>query len=252
MPDDADSRAARAGTASPRRRRRGRRRPRQYVLTAAAYYPAMVTQDHYFTADPKVASHPRTIRVDPPGPELRARHRPRRLCARPPRLRHRPPAAHASHPIPPGELVDVGCGYGAIAITAGAAQPRRAGLGRRREPPGPRSLRAQRRASRRGQRRARRARRGSRRRSGSPPCTRTRPSGSARRGCTSCCSPGSAGSSPTASATLVVQRHLGADSLAAWLTGLGHRVDRIRSKGGYRVLEVHAAAGTPHHGSRGR
>ena len=26
----------------------------------------MVTQDHYFSADPKVASHPRTIRVDLP------------------------------------------------------------------------------------------------------------------------------------------------------------------------------------------
>jgi 16S rRNA G1207 methylase RsmC len=53
-------------------------------------------------------------------------------------------------------------------------------------------------------------------------------------------------------ATLVVQRHLGADSLAAWLTGLGHRVERLRSKGGYRVLEVHAAAGSPHDGSRDR
>ena len=42
------------------------------------------------------------------------------------------------------------------------------------------------------------------------------------------------------------------DSLAAWLTDHGHSVDRIRSKGGYRVLEVHAATGSPHDGSRAR
>ena len=57
---------------------------------------------------------------------------------------------------------------------------------------------------------------------------------------------------PGAAATLVVQRHLGADSLAAWLTGLGHHVERVRSKAGYRILEVHAAAGSPHDGSRDR
>jgi 16S rRNA G1207 methylase RsmC len=57
---------------------------------------------------------------------------------------------------------------------------------------------------------------------------------------------------PEAVATLVVQRHLGADSLAGWLTGLGNRVDRVRSMGGYRVLEVQAAAGSPHDDSRAR
>ncbi len=55
---------------------------------------------------------------------------------------------------------------------------------------------------------------------------------------------------PGAAATLVIQRHLGADSLAAWFAGLGYRVERIRSKGGYRVLEVHAASGSLHDGSR--
>jgi len=57
---------------------------------------------------------------------------------------------------------------------------------------------------------------------------------------------------PGGTATLVVQRHLGADSLAAWLTSLGHRVERVRSRGGYRVLEVHAPAGSPHDDSRAR
>jgi 16S rRNA (guanine1207-N2)-methyltransferase len=44
--------------------------------------------------------------------------------------------------------------------------------------------------------------------------------------------------SPAGRAYLVVQRHLGADSLAGWLTDQGYEVDRLASKRGYRVLEV--------------
>jgi len=40
----------------------------------------------------------------------------------------------------------------------------------------------------------------------------------------------------TGRAALVVQRHLGADSLAAWLGGQGFEVERIAAKRGYRVL----------------
>lgn len=40
------------------------------------------------------------------------------------------------------------------------------------------------------------------------------------------------------SAALVVHRHLGADSLARWLTSRGWTVDRRASKGGYRLLDV--------------
>lgn len=43
---------------------------------------------------------------------------------------------------------------------------------------------------------------------------------------------------PDGVATLVVQRHLGADSLAAWLGGHGWTVQRLASRQGYRVLEV--------------
>jgi 16S rRNA (guanine1207-N2)-methyltransferase len=43
-----------------------------------------------------------------------------------------------------------------------------------------------------------------------------------------------------ASAWLVVQRHLGSDSLAAWLAGEGYAVRRRASRQGYRVLEVTA------------
>lgn len=42
---------------------------------------------------------------------------------------------------------------------------------------------------------------------------------------------------------LVVQRHLGADSLARWLAGEGWAVDRRASRLGYRVLEVRPADG---------
>ena len=43
---------------------------------------------------------------------------------------------------------------------------------------------------------------------------------------------------PGAPAYLVVQRNLGADSLAAWLAGEGFEVLRLKSKKGYRLLSV--------------
>jgi 16S rRNA (guanine1207-N2)-methyltransferase len=43
---------------------------------------------------------------------------------------------------------------------------------------------------------------------------------------------------PGASAWLVVNRHLGSDSLSAWLEGNGWDVHRHASKSGYRVLRV--------------
>lgn len=46
---------------------------------------------------------------------------------------------------------------------------------------------------------------------------------------------------PTGWAVLVVQRHLGADSLHRWLAGEGHAVQRIASSGGYRLLRVASA-----------
>jgi 16S rRNA G1207 methylase RsmC len=43
---------------------------------------------------------------------------------------------------------------------------------------------------------------------------------------------------PDGKGWLVVQRHLGGDSLAAWLSTEGYDVDRIASKKGYRILRV--------------
>ena len=42
-------------------------------------------------------------------------------------------------------------------------------------------------------------------------------------------------------ACLVVQKHLGADSLARWLGEQGWRVTRLSSRAGYRILLVAAA-----------
>ncbi|HEY2599540.1 MAG TPA: methyltransferase [Candidatus Dormibacteraeota bacterium] len=45
---------------------------------------------------------------------------------------------------------------------------------------------------------------------------------------------------PGGKAYLVVQRNLGADSLATWLEAQGYQVERVKSKKGYRVLGVSA------------
>jgi 16S rRNA G1207 methylase RsmC len=46
---------------------------------------------------------------------------------------------------------------------------------------------------------------------------------------------------PSGVAYLVVQRNLGADSLARWFGEQGHEVERISSRRGYRVLAVESA-----------
>jgi 16S rRNA (guanine1207-N2)-methyltransferase len=47
---------------------------------------------------------------------------------------------------------------------------------------------------------------------------------------------------PGGTAHLVVQRNLGADSLATWLEAQGYQVQRVKSKKGYRVLAVSGPA----------
>jgi 16S rRNA (guanine1207-N2)-methyltransferase len=53
---------------------------------------------------------------------------------------------------------------------------------------------------------------------------------------------------PDGHAYLVVQRHLGADSLAERLLTQGYEVVRTRSKRGYRLLDVRDPRPTSHHG----
>jgi 16S rRNA G1207 methylase RsmC len=45
---------------------------------------------------------------------------------------------------------------------------------------------------------------------------------------------------PGATAILVVQKHLGADSLQRWLVEQGHATERIASRSGFRLLAVRA------------
>ena len=47
---------------------------------------------------------------------------------------------------------------------------------------------------------------------------------------------------PDAPALLVVQKHLGSDSLARWLGEHGYDVTRLGSRAGYRLLEVRCAS----------
>jgi 16S rRNA G1207 methylase RsmC len=47
---------------------------------------------------------------------------------------------------------------------------------------------------------------------------------------------------PGGKAYLVVQRNLGADSLATWLAAEGFEVQRLKSKKGYRLMSVGAGA----------
>jgi 16S rRNA (guanine1207-N2)-methyltransferase len=49
---------------------------------------------------------------------------------------------------------------------------------------------------------------------------------------------------PEGRAYLVVHKHLGADSLSAWLAAAGHPTERLVSRMGYRLLAV-SAAGRP-------
>jgi 16S rRNA G1207 methylase RsmC len=49
---------------------------------------------------------------------------------------------------------------------------------------------------------------------------------------------------PDGLAVLVVQKHLGADSLQHWLTDHGLPTERLTSKGGFRLLAIHSNSST--------
>ena len=50
---------------------------------------------------------------------------------------------------------------------------------------------------------------------------------------------------PTGNAALVVQKHLGADSLQRWLHGQGYVCERLTSKAGFRLFGVRRAEASP-------
>ncbi len=47
---------------------------------------------------------------------------------------------------------------------------------------------------------------------------------------------------PTGTAVMVVQKHLGSDSLQAWLTAQGYPTERLGSAKGFRLLQISRAA----------
>jgi 16S rRNA (guanine1207-N2)-methyltransferase len=55
-----------------------------------------------------------------------------------------------------------------------------------------------------------------------------------------------------AAAYLVVQRNLGSDSLQRWLEGAGWPAERVAARSGYRVLRVHRVPTEPTAGGEGR
>lgn len=56
---------------------------------------------------------------------------------------------------------------------------------------------------------------------------------------------------PGAPGYLVIQRHLGADSLHRWLAEAGWETTRVAARGGYRVLRTNRADGAPGSGDPG-
>ena len=192
---------------------------------------------HYFEASPASRSAPRTIRLDLPDRSLvlatdRGVFSPDRVDAGTKLLLLDAPPARAE-----GVLVDLGCGYGAIACTLASRAPRATvwavdvnqraiglcranavslGLANVRAVPAadvPDDLEVDEIWS-------------------NPPIrigkaalhellqswlARLRPGGVAR---------------------FVVQKHLGADSLHAWFADEGWVADRVAARGGYRILEV--------------
>ena len=204
---------------------------------------------HYFTEQPSVAHRPGTVRVVLPDLHLELEtdsgvFSPGRLDPGTRLLLDVAPA-----PPPSGDLVDLGCGYGPVACVLAARSPgatvwavdvneralglcarnaARAGLANVRcvtpdDPAVPSRVCAL---------------------WSNPPIRIGKPAlhallagwlarlGGADGGTDD------APSVPRAAAYLVVARNLGADSLAAWLTGQGWPVTRIAARAGYRLLRV--------------
>lgn len=195
---------------------------------------------HYFDAAPSVASKPATVRLDLPDRTLELRtdrgmFSPDRIDPGTKLLLMELPSPAA---LPDGPVVDVGCGYGPIAVTLAArgapdvwavdVNSRARDLCRtnlaRHAPAGaevhvvdptevPAELRVATIVS-------------------NPPIRVGKPA------LHSLLDTWLGRLQPDGEAWLVVQKHLGADSLARWLEEREHAVDRVRSRQGYRILRV--------------
>ena len=193
-------------------------------------------EGHYFAERPAVASAPDDVELALPDVHLRLAtdrgvfsHG--RIDAGTKLLLLRAPTP------PAGDLLDLGCGAGPIALTMAHRCPdatvwavdvnERARRCARRTPPPTGS------ATCRWPRRTRCPATSASRR-----CGATRRSASARRRCTTCCCTGSPGSRPTARPTSSSTSTSAPTLLQRWLTEQGHPAERVASSAGYRILRV--------------
>jgi 16S rRNA (guanine1207-N2)-methyltransferase len=205
-------------------------------------------QEHYFSTEPRVASRPMTVRVDLPDRTLEL-------------VTDRGVFAHGridrgtelllrSIPPPPstGDLLDLGCGYGPIAVTVALRAPAARVW----------AIEVNQRALELCSRNARA--------NGAANFVVVSPEhvpDGVRFNAVYSNPPVRLGKealhdvlrtwlnrlAAASTAFLVVQRHLGSDSLVRWLEQDGHEVTRLRSRWGYRVLEVRPAPASAHDGA---
>ncbi len=192
---------------------------------------------HYFDVDPAVGSRPAALRLDLPDRSLalatdRGVFSPQRIDAGTKLLLLEAPEAP-----PEGTFVDLGCGYGPIACTLGARRPAAsvwavdvnqralrlcAANAAALELPNVRTVAA-----------------------GDVPedlrvdlIWSNPPIRVGKQALHSLLVGWLARLAPGGAAVLVVQKHLGADSLQRWLDGEGWPTERIGSRAGYRLLKV--------------
>lgn len=197
----------------------------------------MAAVPHYFDAQPAATSQPRTITLALPGVELRLASdsgvfAANRVDSGTRFLLLRAPAAP-----PTGELLDLGCGYGPIALTLALRSPRARVW----------ALDVNRRALE--LTRANAATNGA---SNVVVAEPDEVADDVRLDAIYSNPPVRVGLAvlrplltqwldrlvPEGSAYFVVHRHLGSDSLARWLEDAGYRCERLASHAGYRILRV--------------
>ena len=151
---------------------------------------------HYFSGEPVVPSSPRSVPLDLPGLSLTLRADAGVFSANRVDPGTRVLLEELPAPQVAGDLLDLGCGYGPIALTLASRHPDRTVWAVDLNTRAVELTRAN---------------------AAAAGLDRLLPGGAA---------------------WLVVQRNLGADSLSRWLTEHGYPATRLRSRLGYRVLEV--------------
>jgi 16S rRNA (guanine1207-N2)-methyltransferase len=197
--------------------------------------------DHYFTSEPGTASRPRT--VDLVLPDLHLRLETDRGMFSPDRIDPGTRILLETVPAPPptGDLLDLGCGYGPIALTMARRSPQARVLG----------VDVNERAVELARRNASAAGLDNVRfhlpdeidpRQTFAALWSNPPIRIGKAALHDLLGTWLGRLEPGATAHLVVQKHLGSDSLQRWLTAEGWPTERIAARSSYRVLAVQVAA----------